>query len=162
MGALTALKFPTADGAEKALETLVSLQKQELIKLLDAAVVTWPEGKKKPKARQAMPTAALGAMSGMFWGMLFGLIFLLPLLGAAIGAATGALSGAFTDIGINDEFIKESRAKITEGTSALFVLSTDAVVDRVLPALKELNPEVIATNLSAAQEEQLRAAFGEE
>lgn len=162
MATLTALKFTTADGAERALETLTGLQRQQLIQLEDAAIVTWPADKKKPKTRQAISTTGAGALGGAFWGMLFGLIFFIPLLGAAIGAATGALAGAFTDVGIDDNFIKQVREQVTPGTSALFVLSSGAVADRVIPAMKELKPELIATNLSAAQEEQLRQAFGEE
>jgi len=49
MATLTVVKFPAADGANSALETLKSLQKQQLINIHDAAIVTWPEGKKKPK-----------------------------------------------------------------------------------------------------------------
>lgn len=162
MATLTALKFQTVDGAEKALEILIGLQKQQLIQLHDAAVVSWPEGKQKPKTRQAVPTTAIGSLNGAFWGMLFGLLFFMPFLGAAIGAATGAISGALTDFGIDDSFINDVRAKVTPGSSALFTLTSDVVADRVLPELKALGPEVIATNLAAEQEAQLRAAFGEE
>lgn len=49
MSTLTVWKFNTAEGAEKALAKLGDLQKQELIKVLDAAVVTWPAGRKNPK-----------------------------------------------------------------------------------------------------------------
>lgn len=161
MATLTALKFPTADGADRALEILIGLQKQELIRLEDAATVSWPAGAKKPKTRQAVNTTAAGALGGTFWGMLFGLIFFMPLLGAAVGALSGALSGYFMDIGINDDFIKEVRTQVTEGSSALFALSSNAVVDRVIPELKGLSPEVISTNLSADDEQKLRDAFAE-
>lgn len=162
MATLTVLKFQNADGADQALSTLESLQKQQLISINDAAVVSWPQGKKGPKTRQALNLVAAGALTGTFWGMLFGLIFFMPLLGAAIGALSGAIGGAFTDIGIDDNFIRQVREKVTEGTSALFVLSSGAVVDRVLPELKGLNPEVVATNLPADQEEKLREYFSAE
>lgn len=162
MATLTVLKFHTPEGADEALDKLTALQKQQLIKIQDAAVVSWAQGKKKPKTRQAVNMAGMGALDGAFWGMLFGLIFFIPFVGLAIGAAMGALTGAFTDIGIDDNFIKATREKITEGTSALFVLSSDAVVDRVLPELKTLNPEVIASNLPAEQEAKLREAFSHE
>src|SRR5262245_5681027 len=44
---LVVLKFDTPDGADKGLELAASLQKQRLLELLDAAVVTWPKGQKK-------------------------------------------------------------------------------------------------------------------
>jgi uncharacterized membrane protein len=57
MATLTVVKFPAADGANSALETLKSLQKQQLINIHDAAIVTWPEGKKKPKTKQLVGMA---------------------------------------------------------------------------------------------------------
>src|SRR5512139_857853 len=109
MATLTVLKFETADGAEKALRVVQDLSKQNLINLHDAAIVTWPEGKKKPKTEQLHDLKGAGALSGAFWGMLFGLIFFVPLLGLAVGAAMGALTGSMADIGINDEFIRSVR-----------------------------------------------------
>lgn len=107
MSDFTVWKFETADGAQNVLAKLADLQKQHLIDIKDAAVVTWPAGKKKPKTQQALPLVSLGALDGAFWGMLFGLIFFVPLFGAAVGALSGALSGYFRDYGINDDFIKE-------------------------------------------------------
>ncbi|MDM7918231.1 MAG: DUF1269 domain-containing protein, partial [Methanosarcina sp.] len=105
MATLTVLKFETSDGAEKALEVVKDLSKQHLINLHDAAIVTWPEGKKKPKTKQLYDLAGTGALSGAFWGMLFGLIFFVPILGMVVGATMGALTGSMADIGINDDFI---------------------------------------------------------
>ena len=80
MATLTALKFSTPEGAEQMLSKIQSLQKMELIKLQDAAIVTWPAGKKSPKTQQLNNLAGVGAMQGAFWGMLFGLIFFVPVL----------------------------------------------------------------------------------
>jgi uncharacterized membrane protein len=160
MATLTVVKFATSDGADEALGILEGLQRQSLISIQDAAVVSWKQGDKKPKTRQMVSTAKAGALSGSFWGLLFGLIFFVPLLGAAIGAAFGALSGSLVDVGINDEFIKKTRAQITEGTSAVFLLSSNAVRDRVAEAFKALPPyELIASNLSAEEEAKLKEIF---
>jgi uncharacterized membrane protein len=105
---------------------------------------------------------AAGALGGTFWGMLFGLIFFVPLLGAAIGAGIGALAGSMTDIGISDDFINSVKQRVTPGTSALFVLSSDAVTDRIKDTFKDTNAELIASNLSAEQEAKLREVFTEE
>ena len=161
MATLTVVKFETPDGAEEALELLEDLQKQSLIQIQDAAVVSWPEGAKKPRTHQLNNLAGPGALGGAFWGFLFGLIFFIPLLGLAIGAVTGALTGALTDVGIDNDFIKQTREKVTPGTSALFLLSTDAVQDRIAEKFKELPPhELIASNLSSAEEAKLREVFG--
>jgi uncharacterized membrane protein len=162
MASLTVWKFDTAGGAGEALDKLTSLSKQQLITLQDAAIVTWPEGKDKPKTKQAVNLTGAGAMQGAFWGMLFGLIFFVPFFGLAVGAAMGALSGHFADYGIDDDFIKGVRSKVTQGTSALFLLSSDAVVDKVQDAFKGTKMELLQSNMSAEQEAQLREAFGED
>lgn len=162
MATLTAVKFPSTSGAQAVLSTLEDLQRQQLIRIIDAAIVQWPVDKKKPRTEQLHSMAGAGALSGAFWGMLFGLLFFVPLLGMAVGAAMGGLAGSMTDVGIDDDFIKQARDTITPGTSALFLLSTDAVVDRVMDALQGMEMELIATNLSVEEEEKLRAAFEHE
>jgi uncharacterized membrane protein len=161
MQRLTVWRFDSPTGAEDAVKTLQSLSEQQLIKVHDAAVVSWDEGAKKPKTRQLRNLAGAGALGGAFWGLLFGLIFFVPLLGLAIGAAAGALSGSLTDVGIDDRFIARTREQVTPGTSALFLLSSDAVVDRVREAFAGQHPELLFTNLDDAQEKTLREAFAE-
>ncbi|HET6940252.1 MAG TPA: DUF1269 domain-containing protein, partial [Nocardioides sp.] len=124
--------------------------------------VTWEAGDKKPKTRQLNPTTSAGALGGSFWGLLFGLIFFVPLLGAAIGAASGAVAGSLSDVGIDDNFINRVRDQITPGTSALFLLSSDAVIDKLRDAFTgDDKPELVFTNLSDEQEAALRDVFAE-
>jgi uncharacterized membrane protein len=162
MATLTAWKFSSPYGADDALATLEKLQSEQLIQVQDAAVVSWEPGRKKPKTRELHSMKKAGALGGGFWGLLFGLIFFVPILGLAIGAATGALFGSLADIGISDDFIDRVRQQVTPGTSALFLLSSDAVMDRVRAEFKDTSPELISTNLSTEQEEKLREAFGQE
>jgi uncharacterized membrane protein len=159
MPTLTATKFTTPEGADVALEKLQKLQAQQLITVLDAAVVSWEVGKKKPKTRDLSSMTGRGALGGAFWGMLFGLIFFVPFLGAAIGAGIGALTGSLSDAGISNDFIQSVRDKVTPGTSALFLLSSDAVLDRVRDEFRGTEMEIISTNLSNEQEQQLHEAF---
>jgi uncharacterized membrane protein len=162
MATITAFKFDSPGGAEQMLDLVKDLSRQQLITLQDAAIVTWPEGKKKPKTRQLDNMVGVGALSGAFWGMLFGLIFFIPFFGMAVGAAMGALTGKFSDYGIDDDFIKGVGQKVTPGTSALFLMTHDAVQDKVSDAIKSKGWkfEVLSTNLSKAQEDQLSQDFG--
>jgi uncharacterized membrane protein len=160
MGTLTVWRFGTADGAEKALAKLQGLQKEHLVGITDAALVSWPAGKKKPRTRQATNLTAMGALDGAFWGMLFGLIFFVPFFGLAVGALAGALSGHFSDYGIDEAFIGRIREKVTEGTSALFLLTSEVTLDKVEDAFKGEQMELIESNLSKEQEAQLRGHFG--
>lgn len=158
MATFTVWKFHDAEGA---LAKLGELQREDLIRVVDAAIVTWPEGEKRPKTRQLHDVVGAGAMSGALWGLLFGLLFFMPFLGAAIGAVSGALAGSLADVSIDDDFIAKTREKVTPVSSALFVLPTDAVQDRVLEAFKGIYMELLHTNLSSAQEARLREAFTE-
>ena len=162
MATLTVLKFQDANDADRALRVIQDLSKQELITLHDAAVVTWPEGKKKPETRQLSNMTGVGALSGAFWGLLFGLIFFIPIFGLVTGAALGALSGSMADVGISEDFVRSVRGKVTEGTSALFLMTSGAVKDRVFDAMRQFNFEIVASNLSKEEENKLRAAFAEE
>ena len=163
MATLSVLKFNDPDGADRVLIALQGMQEREMITLQDAAVVSWPQGNKKPSTRQLHSTAGAGAGMGAFWGFLFGLIFFVPFLGAAIGAGMGGLSGSLADVGISDDFINQVREKVTEGTSALFALTSDASApDRVIDELKQYDFEIISTNLPEEQEKQLREAFAQE
>lgn len=159
MATLTVLKFPTAEGARQVLNAVGQMQSQALIKVHDAAMVNWPEDKKKPKTEQLHDLTSAGAWSGAFWGMLFGILFFVPLLGAAVGAAMGALSGSLANVGIDDNFINQVRDEVTPGTSALFMLTSDAVLDRVRDGLSQFDFEILTTNLSAEDEQRLREAF---
>jgi uncharacterized membrane protein len=161
MATLTVWKFDSPRGAEDALVLLERMQKEELVQINDAAYVTWPEGKKKPKTEQLHKLTSAGALGGSFWGLLFGLIFFVPLLGMAVGAAMGALSGSMADVGIDDDFIRQVRANVTPGTSALFVMTSGVVVDKVLDEFKNTGASLLSTNLSQEQEAKLREAFAD-
>ena len=162
MSTLTVWKFEDPAGAGRALETLQGLQKERLIDVYDGATVAWEPGAKKPKTRQMHSTAGGGALGGAFWGLLFGLIFFIPILGAALGAGMGALMGSMTDVGISDEFIDKVRSEITPGTSALFVMTGNAVQDKVRQAFQGQHAELISSNLTDEQDRALRTAFAEE
>jgi uncharacterized membrane protein len=103
---LTVWKFEDPDSAEGMRERVIALEKQELIQVHDAVVVSWPADAKKPTTDQLVSTTGAGAASGAFWGLLFGLIFFVPFFGMAFGAAMGALSGSLADFGIDDDFIE--------------------------------------------------------
>jgi uncharacterized membrane protein len=73
----------------------------------------------------------------------------------------GAAAASMRDVGIDDDFIREVQQKVTPGTSALFALTSDGVMDKVTEAFQGVHGEVLHTNLSTAQEQQLREVFDE-
>jgi uncharacterized membrane protein len=137
---------------------LRKMQKDYLIDLEDAVVAVKDE-KGRVKLHQAVNLTAFGAVSGGFWGSLIGLIFLNPLLGAAVGAAAGAISGALTDVGIDDNFMKQLAVNVKPGSSVLFVLVRHVTVDKVLEQLKGTGGEILKTSLTHEDETKLQAAL---
>ncbi len=162
MATLSVWKFDKPQGASLALHTVKDLNNEGLIVLQDAAYVEWVDGAKKPKTHQLQEFVGPYAMGGAFWGFLFGLLFFIPFLGLAVGAAAGAGAGALRDVGIDDDFIKKVKLSVTPGTSALFLLTSSAVEDRVRQRFIGTEMQLIYTNLSEEEETKLRQAFGED
>lgn len=166
MSDLVAISFKGADTAEKVLADLVQMQKEYLVELNDACIVT-RDDKGKLQLHQMVNTVAGGAIGGAtwggLWGLLIGVLFMNPLIGWAVGtaagAAGGALSGKLKDYGINDNFIKEVGEAVCEDSSALFVLFKKVTLDRVLPDLEKYPGTVLRTSLSEKQETELRQAL---
>ncbi|MGR3660316.1 MAG: DUF1269 domain-containing protein [Paracoccaceae bacterium] len=134
---------------------LVELQKEYLIEMEDVVVVT-KDDKGSVKLHQATNLTAAGAAGGSFWGLLIGMLFLNPILGVAVGAGAGAISGHFTDIGINDNFMKDLGDTFEPGSSAIFVLVRKSTPDKVMDALKGFGGKVLKTSLSVDSEQQLQ------
>ena len=157
MSDLVVVGFPKVEEAEQVRLELVSIQQEHLISLEDAVVLEHGEDG-HVHLRQAINMAAAGAASGSFWGMLVGMLFLAPLVGAAVGAGTGAASGALTDIGINDQFLRELAETLPRGSAALALLVRDGTPDRVIERLRSHAPNarLVKTNLSHTDEDKLR------
>jgi len=158
MSSLVVVGYDDIHKAEEVRITLLKLQQEYLIDLDDAVVVIRkPDG--KIKLNQAVNLTAAGATSGTFWGLLIGALFLSPFLGAAVGAASGAIAGALSDVGINDQFMKEVAAALKPGTSALFVLVRSATADKVAEQIQGTGGKIIKTNLTHEDEAKLQAVL---
>jgi uncharacterized membrane protein len=158
MADLLVIGFPTEAKAEELRTRLISMQREYLIELGDAVVaVKRDDG--SVKLNQLFSTTAVGAASGAMWGALIGLIFLMPVVGAGIGAASGAIGGKLTDVGINDQFMKDVAAELHAGNAALFLLIRKMTTDKVLAALEGAGGKVIRSSFDETKEEAIREAL---
>ena len=155
MSDLIAIAYDDEFKAEEVRLTLAKLQKEHLIEMEDAAVVV-KDKNGKVKLKQAIDLTTAGAMSGGFWGLLIGTLFLVPLFGAAVGATTGAISGALSDIGVDDEFMRELGESLQSETSALFVLVSKVTPDKVLEEIAPYGGKVLRTSLTKDKEADLQ------
>ena len=158
MADLIVIEFPTEAKAEEVRQKLLSMQQDYIIDIKDAVIaVKQPDG--HIKLNQLYHPTAIGAASGAVWGTLVGLIFLVPLVGTVVGAASGAIAGALSDVGINDDFMKQVAATINSGSAALFVLIKKMTTDKVLDDLKGVGGKVLRTSFDHTKEEELRKAL---
>lgn len=158
MADLVVIAFPTEAKAEEVRQKLFAMQAEYLIELGDAVIaLKQPNG--SVKLNQLFNTTAAGAASGALWGTLIGLIFMMPLVGAAVGAASGALGGKLSDIGINDQFMKDVGKSLHDGEAALFVLVRKVTGDKVLAGLQGVGGRILQTSFDHTKEEALREAL---
>jgi uncharacterized membrane protein len=158
MAHLVVLGLDNRDDAERVLQLTGDLAKQQLLQLEDAAYA-YKDDNGKVRIQQTMSVTGTAAAGGALWGTLIGLLFLNPLAGLAVGAATGAVAGKLTDVGINDDIIKQVGQQLQQGKAAVFILARSATVDRVIEALKPYSPTIIQTNLTKDREEELVEAL---
>src|SRR5271163_2378062 len=158
MSDLLVIEFATEAEAEDVRQRLLGMQKEYLIELGDAVVaVKRPDG--SVKLNQLFEPVRAGAVSGMFWGTLVGLLFMMPLAGAAVGAASGALRGKFTDVGINNEFMREVASALQSGKAALFLLIRKMTTDKELAALQGVSGRVLRSSFDETKEDALQEAL---
>ncbi len=157
MSDLVIVAFPDEATAFALRAELVKLQKEYLIEMEDVVIVT-RELDGDVKLHQAVNLTATGAGGGAFWGALVGLLFLNPLIGAAVGAGAGALAGKLSDIGIDDDFMKNVGASLDKGGAAVCVLIRKMTADKVLDRLGAFKAKgrVVQTSLSKDSDAALK------
>ena len=160
MSTLVVLKFDSVDGARQMRERLLTLQKQQLLQVDDAAIMS-KDANGKPKLEQLHNLAGAGALGGAFWGMLFGLALLHPDPRPG-GRRGGGRAGRL------DERCRHRRQVHQTGRRVDHPRNRGALPageqrhrDKVLDQIKDIKFEVLQTNLSHEQEGQLRSALGQ-
>ena len=166
MSDLIAIVYPDEAKAEDMRQRLLNLQKEYLIELDDAVIaVKSPQG--HVRLNQLVSPTRIGALQGSLWGLIIGAIFLMPVMGpavgalsgAALGAASGAIGGALSDLGIDDDFMKELAASLEPESATLFLLVRKMTTDKLLDAIKGTGGKVIRTSLDRSKEQELREAL---
>ena len=152
--------FQDEEKAKEALKNLKQLAKEDVINLVNAAVMTKDEkGKVSLKETQDVD-AKRGALFGAIAGGLIGLIGgpAGVIVGAAAGAATGGVAANRIDMGFPDETLKELQETLTPGSSAILALIQHEWVDRVVEELDKFG----AALFRQALKEEITSQLSEE
>jgi uncharacterized membrane protein len=160
MTSFTVWKFEEPDGAEHATKVLKDAASEGLVKIVDHAIVTWPEGAEEPETKHSHGGAKHGAAWGALWGVAAGALFTVPVLGLAAGTAIGALRKSTADAGISQDDLARIRTEVVPGTSALFVVTEDGNLDRLGERFRGMSKTLVHTNLTEAERDTLLETFG--
>jgi uncharacterized membrane protein len=153
---LTVIVFDDELRAEEARLKLLKLQREGFIALEDAVVVV-KEGDGAVRYHQMHRMARKGGVVGSLTGLIVGSILLSPLIGAVFGAVTGAVSASLTDVGIDDQFMRELAATFKPGSSALFTLVRKADPEGVAQAFLGFGGKVLVNSVSREREAAIQA-----
>lgn len=160
MRSLTVWHFPTPLGVDVGEVALRRLVEEDAITVHDAVTAIWMPGAEHPDIRRVRHRTAGSAGKGAFWGALVGTLFLAPAAGAAAGAGAGAVVERLRRGGVDDATIEQLRTLLTPGTSALFVLSSDARPEAVQRALAGTEATLVHAEMDAETEAELRRLLG--
>jgi uncharacterized membrane protein len=152
--------FKEEEKAAEVLKTLKQLEKDQVIFLVNAAVMTKDEnGKTSIKETQDVGTgkgALFGAVAGGLVGLLGGPVGVI--VGAAAGAATGGIAANKIDMGFPDDTLKELQETLTPGSSAILALIQHEWVDRVVEEMEKYGASLFRQSLK----DELVAQLAEE
>ena len=131
--ATTAWRFKGTEGADEAVLTLNELDDQGVIDVQDVAVIRWPRYSASPQAQEHVTEQ---------------------------GGKASAIAKRLRKAGIESTMVESVKGDIEPGTSALVLLSAGAEMGPVAEAFKGRAMDLMRSDLSVQQEDQLRAAFG--
>jgi uncharacterized membrane protein len=160
MTTFTVWKFEDPGGAERAASIVKYAADDGLVTLVDHAVMTWPVGEDQPSTRHGHDDPKRGAGYGALWGILAGALFAVPVVGGVAGAALGALSKATEGTGITKDDLARIRTEVSEGSSALFLVTDEGNLDRLGERFRGVDKTLIHTNLTEPERDLLMETFG--
>jgi uncharacterized membrane protein len=156
MPSLTVWQYPTPLGVDAGELHLKRLEEQGALTIHDAVAVFWMPGADAPEVRRVRHRTARAAGRGTFWGALVGTHGLAPMASAAVGATAAAVVERLRHGGVSDATIDALRGALTPGTSALFVVTSDADPEVVGPALAADEGTLIHAEMDDDTAEALR------
>ena len=139
-----------ADGPEAARrvrDDVIALRHVYAIETEDLVVID-RDADGKVRLQQPVNMVTTRALGGAVWGLGLGAVFLAPLIGAAVGAATGALTGYLSDVGIDDNSLKDFGLRLAPGRSAVALLARRADPEALARLVARHGGDVIRAALS--------------
>ncbi|SBT06429.1 putative membrane protein [Candidatus Accumulibacter aalborgensis] len=158
MSKLVVIAYDSANKAAEVRSRLRTMQKDQTIDL-DEALVAVKDEEGEVSLLQTYKPIATEAPNRGFWNSLVGLILMNPVLGMSTSRRANAVGGALTEVGVDQDFLKDLTATFQNGTSVLFALVREASTEKVLAELRGTGGKLLETTLTHAEEARLQAAL---
>jgi uncharacterized membrane protein len=130
----TAWRFAGTEEADNAVARLKQLDSQDMINVMDLAVLRWPEYAPEPTTMQHV---------------------------IAHGGKVASLKRKLHHSVIESSMIDTVKGDLRPGTSAMVLLSSDADIDAVVHAFEGQPLELLRTDLSVPEQDRLRDAVNQ-
>ena len=130
----TAWRFSGTEGADEAVLRLKQLETAKLVEVQDVTVIRWPQYAAEPTVREHVTEE---------------------------GSKVSSLMHKFTHTGIDSSMIEAARGDMTPGMSVLVLLTPEAAVDAFAKAFEGQGVELIRSDLSVQEQDEVRAALGD-
>jgi uncharacterized membrane protein len=157
MSDLIVTTFDNVDDAKNLRAELRKLEREGMLGLDDAAVITKESDGKVRVHDEVDKSVVFGALAGGLLGTV--LSFMFPIAGLVIGLGGGALVGKLMDMGVDKKFIQDVTESLKPGTSALFILVSGGDITNVLAAIRPYQGTLYQTTLPTDLENELRSAL---
>ena len=131
---VTAWRFTGTEAADEAVIKVKQFDDQDLIKVEDMAVIRWPQYAAGPAADEHVTVQ---------------------------GGAVSSMVHKIRHTRIDGSMIESVKADMMPGTSILVLQSSDALVDALAEAVGGPGVELMRSDLSVPQQDQLRGAISE-
>jgi uncharacterized membrane protein len=128
----TAWRFSGTESADEAVLTLQQLDSQNLIEVQDVAVLRWPRYATEPIAMEHV-TQQGGMLAARMNKMKYG--------------------------AVDRSVIESVKGDMAPGTSAIVIQSAGAALDKVAQAFQGHDMELVRSDLSVQQQDELRRRF---
>jgi uncharacterized membrane protein len=130
----TVWRFSGTEGADEAVLKLKQLEAAKLVEVQDVTVIRWPQYAAEPTVHEHVTEE---------------------------GSKVSSLMHRITHAGIDTSMTESASGDLAPGASALILLTPDAGIEAVAKAFGEQGAELVRSDLSVQEQDQVRAALGD-
>ena len=130
----TVWRFSGTEGADEAVLRLKQLEAAKQVEVQDVTVIRWPQYAAEPTVHEHVTEE---------------------------GSKVSSLVHKFTHASIDTSMVDSASGDLTPGASVLVLLTPDAGIEAVAKAFGEQGAELVRSDLSVQEQDQVRAALGD-